>query len=98
MVLCSVVSVDCSVVSVDSRTYRLQYAVCPAVTHCRPLNMVKNGSYVLNDTTVGSLAHFSCNNECYELVGSGTIECQQDGTWNATEPLCSRKCIGRCIA
>jgi fibulin 1/2 len=62
---------------------------CDTVTHCRPLNAVENGSYVVNGSTVGNLAHFRCDNECYELVGSGTISCQEDGTWNATEPLCS---------
>lgn len=65
------------------------------VPHCEPILcpqiVVSNAKMQLleQNNTVGGHASFTCmwGNT---LVGSPVISCRDDGTWNATMPVCSR--------
>lgn len=58
-----------------------------AVVDCGPLANISNGIAVFQATTVGFSAEIICD-EGYRLNGSSTRECQEDGTYNGTEPTC----------
>ena len=50
----------------------------------------ENGSVVVDDTTLGNKAYYSCDHG-YILVGSETVKCLYTGMWNDTAPTCEHK-------
>ena len=51
-----------------------------------------NGSISINETTFGSTISFSCD-EGFDLTGSVIRECQDNGLWNRTQTMCTRKTL-----
>ena len=62
-------------------------AVNPVAIECEDLDDPLYGDVDLTGTTVGSQAHYSCN-EGFKLVGDRKRECQADGNWSGREPIC----------
>ena len=54
---------------------------------CPQLPVPASGIIDQTDTTVGSVASYSCGNG-FELVGSMTRVCQSDGMWSGVDPQC----------
>ena len=48
---------------------------------------IPNGMLCYTGLTPGSTATYSCHDD-YWLNGSSVLECQNNGTWNATAPHC----------
>ena len=60
-------------------------ALCPSISP------PENGTYVTGDDRqqpAGKNITFACRFD-YILVGSATITCQDDGTWNTSPPMCT---------
>ncbi|GAB6029547.1 hypothetical protein CHUAL_005296 [Chamberlinius hualienensis] len=57
--------------------------------YCPTLTVPDNGfvNYSTENTTVGSVAEFSCR-DGYRLDGSSVIYCSDDGSWDEESPLC----------
>ena len=58
---------------------------------CGDLSNPVNGRVVLQLTTEGSVATYSCN-KGYKLSGSSTRTCGSDGAWTGDAPTCNSKC------
>ena len=59
----------------------------PAAVGCpHPLGP-RNGGVGVKSTKIGATASYACNNG-YELVGSETATCGQDGIWQGKPPFC----------
>lgn len=58
------------------------FSDCPLLPSSIP-NGVSNGT----GSVEGSHHHFSCN-VGYALVGTNTLYCSDEGTWNGTVPTC----------
>lgn len=56
---------------------------------CGTLASPLNGAIILNTTTAGSTASYSCIGG-YTLDGSAQRVCQADGQWSSREPTCSK--------
>ena len=54
---------------------------------CPTLGNPTNGVVDLSGTSVGDTATYTCDNG-YELVGTPVLNCQNDGTWDNSPPLC----------
>ena len=57
-----------------------------------------NGEVLAPTTTIGSVATYTCN-AGYNInvaVGSMTLQCQADGTWDGTAPTCDRE-LTKCV-
>ena len=54
---------------------------CPNL--CNP----NNGAVDFNDTTVGFVATYTCN-EGFTRNGPANRDCQENGTWSHSEPIC----------
>ena len=50
----------------------------------------ENGQVVVNGTTPGDTATYSCNLG-YQLEGVDTVTCGDDGAWSAGPPVCRRE-------
>ena len=61
------------------------------VIDCGDLSNPINGQVVLQLTTKGGMATYSCNNG-YRLSGSPTRTCGSDGAWIGVVPTCISKC------
>ncbi|XP_052785537.1 CUB and sushi domain-containing protein 3-like isoform X2 [Mya arenaria] len=61
--------------------------VCIEV-YCTELNNPPNGFVNYGSNVYNSTASFNCS-DGYNLVGSPYIICSADGSWNATQPICS---------
>ena len=44
-------------------------------------------------TTIGNMVVYTCESGYVLVGGSQQRTCQDNGTWDGTEPTCSRKCI-----
>ena len=51
-----------------------------------------NGVVSQSGNSVGDMATYTCN-DGYELVGPEVINCQNDGTWDNSPPVCKRVLI-----
>ena len=54
---------------------------------CPPLPDIPNGDVTWNTLVAGGLATYTCNSG-FELAGSRTRTCGNDGTWSGDEPSC----------
>ncbi len=55
---------------------------------CPPLKSPVNGEKLSQDAVVDSIVTFKCY-DGYKLSRLKGLICQEDGNWNALEPLCS---------
>lgn len=63
------------------------------VIGCGALEPVTNGlPAVGNSTTVNSIKTFRCE-ECFKLLGSKALVCQDTGLWNDSLPTCDRESL-----
>ncbi len=62
------------------------------VVDCGPLTAPANGNVVVQSTTFGSTASYSCVLG-YILEGPEERFCGVDGQWSDTEPVCTCKLI-----
>ena len=44
----------------------------------------------MTGNSAGDTATYTCD-DGYELIGSTTVTCMDDGTWSDEPPMCSRK-------
>ena len=58
-----------------------------AAVTCPLLPVPVSGTIDLTDTTVGSVASYSCD-DGYDLVGDMMRVCQSDGMWSGDDPQC----------
>ena len=61
---------------------------------CDPLDPPCAGSISAPNTTVGSIATYSCDLGFY-LTGDVTRTCQSDGYWSGSMPCCEKWCSGK---
>ena len=54
---------------------------------CPTLGNPTNGVVDLSGTSLGDTATYTCDSG-YELVGTPVLNCQHDGTWDNSPPLC----------
>ena len=57
------------------------------LVRCPNLCDPNNGAVDFYDTTVGSVAMYTCN-EGFNLSGAVNRDCQANGTWSPSEPIC----------
>ena len=57
---------------------------------CPVLTDPDNGTVFTTGNTVGDVAMYICDRE-YEIVGDDMRTCLDDGTWNGSVPICTRK-------
>ena len=60
------------------------------IIRCGGLSNPSNGQVSISDNTVGGSATYTCNSG-YNLVGSETRFCQNDGSWSGDAPVCERQ-------
>ena len=60
------------------------------IIRCGGLSDPSNGQVSISDNTVGGSATYTCNSG-YNLVGSETRFCQNDGSWSGDAPVCERQ-------
>lgn len=63
--------------------------ICVAVD-CGPLENVLNGFVTLNETTLGSVATYSCISG-FRVENSSQRMCEATGQWSGVLPTCQRK-------
>ena len=75
-----------------SNNYNLLYIYSSAFD-CGSTDIVQpaNGSVVLDQTTLGSVANFSCD-AGFALIGDATRTCQLTG-WSGSNPSCGMWCL-----
>ena len=56
---------------------------------CPALSSLSSGEISVTTDGTTSIARFACL-EGYQLIGSGIVECTNDGTWNLSSPVCSK--------
>ena len=62
--------------------------VCVSVAvSCRDPIEPTNGTVMITGNLEGDTAIFTCN-PGFELVGTETLTCQDDGEWSAPPPVC----------
>ena len=61
-------------------------AVCPT------LGNPANGMVSLTGTSIGDTATYTCN-EGHEFVGAPVLNCQSNGMWDNSPPVCKREFI-----
>ena len=59
---------------------------------CPPLKTPLNGKVSNNDLVVENIVTFICKSG-YEVTGQPLLLCQESGTWNGTEPVCTGACL-----
>ena len=57
------------------------------VIDCGELDDPDNGQVSHDETTVGSIATYTCD-PGFNIVGNMTRICQENGDWSGTEPTC----------
>lgn len=57
------------------------------ITNCIPLTNPVRGQVLYTGTSPGSTAQYVCF-DGYQLIGDANRECQNDGTWTGSEPIC----------
>ena len=57
---------------------------------CPDLSDPANGMVTVMGTSVGDTASYTCN-DGFELIGSMSVTCTNDGTWSDEPPMCRRK-------
>ena len=57
---------------------------------CPDLDNPGNGAVTVNGTSPGDTATYSCNTG-FELEGTDTVTCGDNGTWSAGPPVCIRE-------
>ena len=70
------------------------YLLSPAVVDvpdCGVLLPPVNGSVLLENITIGSVANYSCD-QGFELLGVSSRTCQGDSTWSDRPPTCVGMC------
>ncbi len=60
---------------------------CTLTADCGQLASPSNGKVSLENTTAGSVARYSCD-EDFVLVGDQERICNSDGLWSNMEPSC----------
>ena len=48
---------------------------------CGPLSDPTNGQVVINGTTLGEIANYTCDSK-YTLIGNSSRVCKDDGAWS----------------
>lgn len=61
---------------------------------CGFLDPPANGDVDLLDTTLGSVANYSCD-RLFRLNGPETQICMENGEWSLNAPVCERKYKGK---
>ena len=61
---------------------------------CDKLVAPENGAVTYSSLSIGSYAHYSCN-DGYYIVGATSRKCEASG-WTDKAPICKRKLISRC--
>ena len=60
---------------------------------CQSLTAPKNGTIACSETdgvlSLGDSCTFTCDSG-YELMGSDTVTCQSNGSWDVSGPTCNR--------
>ena len=67
---------------------RLTQVYSFAEIQCPPLKTPQNGTVSNMNVVVETIVAFSCENG-YELKGRPLLLCQESGTWNGMEPICT---------
>ena len=62
------------------------------VLDCGLLPDPVNGQVVLDGTTPGSIARYSCSQLKFHLVGEAVRVCGPDGEWSGVAPTCEMIC------
>ena len=57
------------------------------IIRCGGLSSPSNGQVFISEDTVGGIATYRCNSG-YDLFGSETRICQNDGSWSGDAPVC----------
>ena len=58
---------------------------------CEELFDPDNGTVMVTSLTKGSVANYTCNgNDTYQLTGSESRTCMDNGMWSGEEPTCLR--------
>ena len=57
---------------------------------CPVLSDPANGMVTMTGNSVGDTATYTCD-DGYELIGSMTVTCMDDGAWSDGPPMCRRK-------
>ncbi len=60
----------------------------PSTVVCPTLSDPHNGDIVITTTTVGSSVSYTCRRG-YRLDGQTVRECQSNGQWTGSDPVCS---------
>ena len=61
-----------------------------SIALCPDLSDPANGMVSMTGNSAGNAATYTCD-AGYELIGSKTVTCMDDGTWNDGPPMCRRK-------
>ena len=77
--------------------YSLGYMACTIhikfyifnIEACDTIQNVAGGTVSLSTDGVMTLASFTCETG-YTMSGDSSISCRSDGTWNVSQPLCSK--------
>ena len=56
---------------------------------CDALQNVVGGSVQLKTDGIVTVAELNCE-DGYSMAGDSTISCRNDGTWNMSQPTCSK--------
>ncbi|XP_052280448.1 sushi, von Willebrand factor type A, EGF and pentraxin domain-containing protein 1-like [Dreissena polymorpha] len=80
----------------ENATWTSQNTTC-RLKDCGPLIRPVNGHMTIKATTFLSVSEFTCD-EGYDLIGSESLVCRTDGTWNDTEPTCRIRDCGSLLA
>ena len=61
------------------------------VVNCSNLDDPVNGQVEFTDTTVGSIANYTCNQRYILSNGNSTRTCEASGEWSGSPPSCERE-------
>ncbi|XP_033110934.1 E-selectin-like, partial [Anneissia japonica] len=62
------------------------------INRCETIQPLENGMIIkMSEYTIGGTLEFSCN-EDYRLIGESVVECQENGNWNGSVPICEDIC------
>ena len=84
------VCISCFDISIDCTLQALGVTAAAPSSECGEEEItasISNGTLCYTGLTPGSTATYSCDNG-YELNGSGSLVCQDDGTWDGLAPTC----------
>ena len=63
---------------------KISHSVCPGIT-------IDNSTNDLNGIEAGNSVSVTCTDNSFELKGSSTVSCDNDGSWTNDLPTCEKK-------